>query len=278
MKPLQIHTLTGVPGTPPVPGTWRPRRRGRALLLGLLLTLVSVSLAAGADAAPAPTADLPHVPLRARQVTAGNYHTCAVTTSGGAQCWGANYWGQLGDGTTTAKPWPTDVAGLSNGVQMISASHEHTCAITATGGVKCWGANYDGQLGDGTLSSRTTPTDVVGLSSGVLAVSAGNYHTCALTVSGGVKCWGANDRGQLGDGTWNASTTPVDVVSLTSGVQALSAGGYHTCALTLAGSVKCWGLNSAGQLGDGTDADRWTPVDVVGLSHGVQALALGGGT
>ncbi len=277
MTPLQIHHLTAVPGTSEVPGTWRrPVLRTSALLLGLLLTLVSAGLVTHAGAAPLTASNLPRVPLRARQVATGGWHTCAVTTSGGAQCWGDNYQGQLGDGMTTAKPWPTDVAGLSSGVQMVSVGEYHTCAVTAMGGVKCWGNNRYGQLGDGTSNPRTTPTDVVGLSSGVLAVSAGREHTCAVTATGGVKCWGSNEAGRLGDGTRNDRIIPVDVVGLSSGVQALSTGASHTCALTLAGSVKCWGANSVGQLGDGTDDDRWTPVDVVGLSRGVQALALGG--
>jgi len=212
----------------------------------------------------------------ALQISAGGYHTCALTSSGGVMCWGDNNYGQLGDGTTTDRSTPVDVVGLSSGDTAIATGGYHTCALTSSGGVRCWGRNHYGQLGDGTTTNRTTPVDVVGLS-GVTAIAAGVYHTCALTSSGGVRCWGFNFYGQLGDGTTTTHrTTPVDVVGLSSGVTAIAAGGYHTCGLTSSGGVRCWGQNTYGQLGDGTTTDRSTLVDVVGLSSGVTAIAGGG--
>ena len=201
----------------------------------------------------------------ATSLAAGSSHTCAVTTVGGVRCWGYNSDGQLGDGGTTDRRAPVDVAGLTSGVAAVSAGGSHTCALTTAGGVRCWGSNGNGALGDGTTTDRTTPVDVVGLTSGVTAVSAGSGYTCALAKAGGLKCWGRNHEGQLGDGTLTSRTTPVDVVGLTSGVAAVSAGGRHACALTTAGGLKCWGFNSAGQLGDGTTASRTAPVDVVGF-------------
>ena len=208
-------------------------------------------------------------------VSAGASHTCAVTTAGGLKCWGFNGSGRLGDGTLMDRSTPVDVVGLTSGVAAVSAGDRHTCAMTTGGGLKCWGRNFEGQLGDGTPTFRTTLVDVVGLTNGVAAVSAGFQHTCALTTSGGLKCWGWNGSGRLGDGTLMDRSTPVDVAGLTSGVAAVSAGSGHTCAVTTAGGLKCWGFNGSGRLGDGTLMDRSTPVDVVGLTSGVAAVSAG---
>ncbi len=211
-----------------------------------------------------------------RAISAGSIHTCVLTSEGAVKCWGSNMGGQLGDGTTIARLTPVDVFGLSSGVQAISAGGTHTCVLTSEGAVKCWGHNGFGELGDGTTIARLTPVDVFGLSSGVQAISTGSDHTCALTSVGAVKCWGRSDFGELGDGTTIDRWTPLEVAGLSSGVQAISAGLDHTCALTSAGAVKCWGRNSHGQLGDGTTIDRFTPVDVLGLSSGVQTISVAG--
>lgn len=213
--------------------------------------------------------------------TAGGFYTCALTRKGGVKCQGENSAGQLGDGTTERRSEPVDVVGLNAGVAAISLGGEHACTLTTEGRVKCWGGNYHGQLGDGSQENRLVPVDVRGLESGVAAIAAGGTHTCALTVAGGVKCWGSNTSGQLGDGTpEEQQLIPADVSGLGGGVAAITAGMAHTCALTVAGGVKCWGYNFSGQLGDGTTGDspttkRPTPVDVVGLTAGVIAIAAG---
>ena len=212
----------------------------------------------------------------AKAVATGERHSCALMTSGGVKCWGNNHDGELGDGTRMDRVTSLDVVGLTSGVTAITSGWRHTCALTVAGGVKCWGNNHDGQLGDGTETDRQKPVDVMGLSSGVKAISARWRHTCALTEAGGVKCWGGNHEGQLGLGTRSDANVPRDVVGLTSGITAISAGWRHTCALASDGGVKCWGSNHSGQLGDGTGINRNTPVDVVMVTGRSLAIAAGG--
>lgn len=208
-------------------------------------------------------------------ISVGSYHTCALTPSGGVKCWGRNNAGQIGNGTQTDSSTPVNVSGLSSGMSSVSAGYAHTCAVTTSGGVKCWGLNDFGQLGNGTTTNSTTPVDVSGIT-GVSSISAGGYHTCAVTSSGAIKCWGRNAYGQLGNGNTTDSTIPVDVNGLTTGVATVSTGNYHTCAVTSSGGVKCWGLNDIGQLGNGTTTNSNTPINVTGLTSGVAAVSSGG--
>jgi len=170
----------------------------------------------------------------------------------------------LGNGTTTQSATPVEPVGLSGGVVAVAAGWEHTCALTTAGGVKCWGFNNDGRLGTGTGEQSLVPVDVVGLSSGVTAISASRYNTCALTSTGGVMCWGYNEHGELGNEPERVpvSAAPVLVSGLDSGVRAISTGMGHSCALTTGGGVVCRGANFAGQLGDGTTNDAHAPVKV----------------
>jgi alpha-tubulin suppressor-like RCC1 family protein len=211
----------------------------------------------------------------ATEVIAGGGHSCALTGNSGVKCWGRNSWGQLGDGTNNNSNIPVDVVELGTEVVTMTGGGLHTCALTSSGGIKCWGLNYDGQLGDGTYTDSNVPSDVVGLGGGTSVVSAGWNHTCTLIGSGEVKCWGNNEFGQLGNGTNNKSNTPVDVVGLGSEISTLTGGGVHTCVLTSSGGIKCWGENEYGQLGDGTNTDSNTPVEVIGLDSGATAVATG---
>ncbi len=225
-----------------------------------------------------------------KTISSGNSYTCALTSAGGVKCWGDNHNGQLGDGTTTRRTTPVDVVGLTSGVKDIFAGYLSTCALTTSGGVKCWGNNQAGQLGNGGVVDsssnafinplmapyyKSTPSDVIGLTSGVISVSIGVNHACALTTAGAVKCWGVNVNGELGNSAYNSSNTPVNVTGLTSGVVAISSGYEQTCALMASGGIKCWGANYKGQLGDNTTTKRNTPVNVTGLTSGIKSISSG---
>jgi alpha-tubulin suppressor-like RCC1 family protein len=224
---------------------------------------------------PTDVVDLNMQPL---MVAAGDAHACALSTTGTVKCWGDNTHGQLGTGNfLTPRTSPVDVVGLS-GVVSIVARENRTCVVIGNGALKCWGSGTTGLLGDGGNADRETPTDVTGLSSGVAAVSMGATHNCALTTGGGVKCWGFNTRGELGDDSINDNFTPVDVVGLGSGVASVAAGLNHTCALLTNGGVKCWGANDLGQLGLGAlGPDQHLPINyAINLASGAITLAAGG--
>jgi alpha-tubulin suppressor-like RCC1 family protein len=221
----------------------------------------------------------------ALQVSAGGNHTCAYfgrSEVNPYRCWGSNTDGQLGNGSTVTSVYPNmikDMLAFSPPpVKKIASGYGYTCALTPAGAVKCWGQNIEGQLGNGTNIDSNQPVQVTGLESGVISLAVGDYHVCALTAEGGVKCWGDNHLGQLGNGSNADQNTPVDVVGISSGAAAISAGWSHTCALMTGGTVKCWGANGSGELGNGSSQDSNVPVDVSGLDGMVEVVAGGAQT
>ena len=203
------------------------------------------------------------------EVAAGGDNTCVRLTSGIVRCWGSNGYGQLGDGTTIYRDRtaPSAVAEVGGAVQ-VTTSGLHTCARLTGGTVRCWGANYVGQLGDGTTTGRTTSVAVVALGAAAEIV-VGGFHSCARLMDGTVQCWGNNGRGQLGDGTTMDRAVPVSVAGISNAVQ-LAAGYDHTCARLVDGTVRCWGSNFFGELGDSTRIRRTTPVVVADLRDAVE--------
>ncbi len=225
----------------------------------------------------AATPPMPSPVVRGASAAASGWaHTCAVTTDGRVHCWGNNQDGQLGDGTRETRATPHTVVGLLGSARSVTVGERHSCILAAGGGVKCWGSNQAAQLGDGTRVDRVTPTEVRGLSGGVRMVAAGERHTCALLSGGGVRCWGSNRHGQLGDGTYEDRSSAVPVSDLGAGVKAIAAGWRHTCALMEDGGVRCWGANNDGQLGDRTGVEKLIPVEVHGLDSGGTMIAAGG--
>lgn len=217
--------------------------------------------------------------LRFTSVSAGGSHDCGVTSTGAAYCWGNDFYGQLGDGTTTSSANPVAVAG---GLPFTSVSagdyipwgpfpmggHFHTCGVTSTGAGYCWGSNLGGQLGDGTMTNSASPVAVAGGLS-FTAVSSGGGYTCGVTSSSRGYCWGNNSLGQLGDGTTTNSVTPVAVAGGRT-FRTLSVGWIHSCGVTPAGAAYCWGIYhspvgaAGGALGNGTTSGSTTPVAVAG--------------
>jgi alpha-tubulin suppressor-like RCC1 family protein len=192
----------------------------------------------------------------------GDGHTCGLTTEGLAYCWGANGHSELGDGTRTNRNLPVPVSrGLT--FSSLEAGMQHSCGLTAAGGAYCWGNNQGGALGDGTTIERSAPVGVVG---GIrfARVSGGGDHNCGVTGENLAYCWGFNLSGQLGDGTTTMRTAPVAVAGGVSFVSVSAGALAHSCGLTAEGVAYCWGNNTEGELGNGTNDDQLTPGPVVG--------------
>jgi alpha-tubulin suppressor-like RCC1 family protein len=229
-------------------------------------------------------------PLTFASISAGFVHTCALTGAGAAYCWGHNFYGQLGNSTTTDPAVPTSIPTAVSGDLSFSAlatsqGDSHTCALTGSGMAYCWGGNELGQLGTGSRTNSSTPLPVSGGLT-FTAIAGGGAHTCGLTGSGAAYCWGLDIFGQLGLGTTPAgscdfvdgpsepcSTSPVTVSGSLSFIQ-LAAGDFHSCGLSSSGAAYCWGFNDSGQLGDGSTTTSSTPVAVSG-GHSFTALVAG---
>ena len=206
-------------------------------------------------------------------IAAGNDLSLALKSDGTVWAWGFNGSGQLGNGTTKDSSTPLQVSNLSD-VIAIAAGLASGMALRSDDTVRAWGNNQYGQLGDGTTEDSSTPIQVSNLS-GAIAIAAGAVgHSLALKSNGTVWAWGNNQFGQLGDGTTESNSTPVQVSNLID-VIAIGGGEYHSLALKSNGIVLAWGWNDGGQLGDGTKKDKHTPVKVHKLS-GIIAIDGGG--
>lgn len=203
------------------------------------------------------------------KIAGGEQHTCVINGAGGVLCWGKNFYGQLGNGTTTQSDTPVPVTGLSSGAISITAGSDFTCALMKAGTVQCWGYNVQGNVGNGTTVDAHVPAQVLDVAgtgplSGIVAIGSGQYHTCAVTGAGAVLCWGDDDMGELGpEHTVFRSGLPYQVTGIPADIVAVSGGAYFECALTSKGNVWCWGTSGGGQLGAGPNLPNENPVEVL---------------
>ncbi|MBT8396076.1 MAG: chromosome condensation regulator RCC1 [Gemmatimonadetes bacterium] len=203
--------------------------------------------------------------LTFQNLQAGVTHSCGVTATGSAHCWGANDFGQLGDGTSQSSNVPVAVAGAL-AFKGVTAGEGFTCGVTQDDHTYCWGRNDRGQLGNGTGEDSNVPVRIA-QDPTLRRLISSLTHTCAPTLTGdGRYCWGANESGQLGDGTTQDRNVPVAVQALGS-TGWIKPGGSHSCA-DIEGVLLCWGQNDAGQLGDGTEQASPVPVAVVSNPNG----------
>jgi alpha-tubulin suppressor-like RCC1 family protein len=201
------------------------------------------------------------------ELATADSHACALKSDGTVYCWGSGASGKLGDGTTSG-PGPVRVRGIDNAVD-VAAGLLHSCAVLEGGKVRCWGGDSDAQLWhvpEGIDSS--TPVSGPGLDNAIeVSAGQGARHSCAVLEDGTLRCWGRNSDGQVGNGETDFEVSTPTRVSGLENVTDVAGGAAHTCALLRDGTVRCWGNNEDGQLGDGSTEQSSEPVRV----HGVEA-------
>ncbi|ADO72424.1 MopE-related protein [Stigmatella aurantiaca] len=210
------------------------------------------------------------IPGGAAAVSGGLNHSLALAKDGKLWAWGANTYGQLGDGTTANRLAPVSV-NIPGGAIAIAAGWYHSLAIARDGRVWAWGRNNSGQVGNGGTANQLTPV-VVAFPGSAIAVAGGGSHSLVVLSNGTVWSWGANNAGQLGDGSNATRVSPIQVPGIGVATK-VAAGGYFSLAITSDG-VWSWGQNTRGQLGNGSLANSSVPVFITATSN---ALALSGG-
>jgi alpha-tubulin suppressor-like RCC1 family protein len=243
-------------------------------------------LGCSAVATPVLVTQNPPTPLRnVTSIAVGFQHACAVLADTTVVCWGANYYGQLGVGTTSGPgcanngcavfPAPVQANGTTaplTGAVEVAAGDYHTCARLTDGTVACWGLDDQGQLGFGGIGGPgcgnvgcNTSAYLAHDLAGVVALAAGGDETCAALADATVACWGEDTFGEIGDGVAGAAVTVPIAVSSLGDVTAISVGDAHACALVASGAVGCWGANQAGELAVDGGGISTTPVQILGL-------------
>jgi alpha-tubulin suppressor-like RCC1 family protein len=232
------------------------------------VALFVLSSLGGFAMAPGAFAGTPAVPDLV-SVSSSSASTCAVRAGGSVVCWGSNWLGGLGNGTTydSVIPQPTDLDGAASEV---TVGEGHACALMVDATLRCWGSNWSGQVGNLDSGPVLTPVSVPGVDH-VVSVGAGGYHTCAVRDDGTAWCWGYGGSGQLGQPERWDPVPPTQVPGITTAVQ-VAAGDYHTCVLLEDGTVSCFGAFGGGEFGY---TEYYEPTPIEGFSNAV-ALAGGG--
>lgn len=193
-------------------------------------------------------------------------HSCAVLSDQTLSCWGAGYYGQLGNGTNSYSDIPVAVSDITTATS-VSIGSSHTCALLSNKTVSCWGRNLYGSLGDGSVSQSNVPVVVSGITTAA-AIAAGDFYSCALLADKTVSCWGRGSFGELGNGSTVNSGVPVAVRNITT-AETITAGGSHTCIVLSDNTVSCWGWDIFGQLADSQNKASSVQISVSGLSSAV---------
>ena len=228
-------------------------------------------------------------------VNVGGYFTTAVDSEGNLYTWGLNSHNELGDGTDVDKTTPVKINGKGDipenaKIMSVGAGEFHSAAIDSEGNLYTWGENSAGKLGDGTDVDKATPVKINGKgdipeNAKIISVSAGEYHTIAIDSEGNLYTWGNNNSGQLGDGTETNRKVPVKIngkgdIPKNAKITSVGAGEFHSAAIDSEGNLYTWGRNDSGQLGDGTNVKKATPVKINGkgsISENTKIMSVSAG-
>jgi alpha-tubulin suppressor-like RCC1 family protein len=231
--------------------------------IGVAATSTCTADISGAMSVPCvPSPQHPAGGISFASVTAGESHSCGLTSAGKAYCWGDNAHGQLGTGIPGTATAPAPVSGGLT-FRSLAAGFEFTCGLTTTGSVYCWGRNDAGEVGAGLLATVVSTPQLALSTATFVALATGWEHACAIAVDGTLYCWGRADAGQLALATKGNRSVPSLVPGSLRWKQ-ISAGSSSTCGLTLTGVAYCWGSGTSGQIGDGGTSERDAPTAVNG--------------
>ena len=197
-----------------------------------------------------------------KQVSCGFYQTAAIKTDGTLWCWGVNDNGSIGNNTGISRSSPVQTVAFGTNWKSVACGNFIIAAIKTDGTLWTWGYNNNGQLGDNTVTQRSSPVQTVTFGNNWKQVSCG-YHTAAIKTDGTLWVWGRNTYGQLGNNTTTHISSPVQTVAFGTNWKQVSASGYTTAAIKTDGTLWCWGINFSGTLGDNTTAYRSSPVQTV---------------